>query len=168
VLVRASLLSLLISAAVAAPLSAQSAPARPAAQAPAAQPIPRATFLANMDADFARMDANHDGKLVKAEIENSLRASEAQAIMQRNRALFAELDRDHNGQLSPVEFAQFHAVPAPPNATPMLQHFDTSKDGAITQVEFRAGTLANFDRLDTDKNGVVSAAEMRAGGIIKK
>ncbi len=50
----------------------------------------------------------------------------------------------------------------------MLQHFDTGKDGAITQIEFRTGTLANFDKLDVDKDGVVSAAEMRSGGIIKK
>ena len=114
------------------------------------------------------MDSNHDGKLVKAEIEASQHAAAMQEIMRRNAAAFAELDRDHNGQLSPAEFSQFHATPPPPNAAPMLQQFDTSKDGAISLVEFRAATLANFDRLDTDKNGVVSAAEMRAGGILKK
>jgi Ca2+-binding EF-hand superfamily protein len=47
----------------------------------------------------------------------------------------------------------------------MLQHFDANKDGVISQVEFRAGTLANFDRLDVNKDGVVDAAEMKTGGI---
>jgi len=161
-----SLFCLSLLAALAAPASAQTA--KPAAQAPGPQPIPRAVFLANMDGDFARMDANHDGKLVKAEIEASLQATALQGILARNRATFVALDADHNGQLSPAEFARFHAAPPPGNATPMLQHFDTSKDGAITKVEFRAGTLANFDRLDADKDGIVSVAEMKAGGIAKK
>ena len=43
-------------------------------------------------------------------------------------AWFAQLDTDHNGQLSPAEFAQFHAQPVPPNAAPMLQKFDADFD----------------------------------------
>jgi Ca2+-binding EF-hand superfamily protein len=131
------------------------------------QPLPRAIFLQNMDADFARMDANHDGKLTKQEIEVYQHAQAMQEIMLRNRQIFAELDKDHSGQLSPEEFAQFHAQPPPANATPMLQKFDANRDGAITQIEWRAATLANFDRLDTNKDGVVDAAEMKAGGIVK-
>ena len=143
----------------AAPLSAQ-AP-KPAAPAP----LPRATFLDNMNGDFAKMDANHDGKLSKEEIEASQRANAMQQIMARNRQIFAELDTNHDGMLSPDEFARFHAEPAPPNAAPMLQQFDTNHDGVISLIEFRAGTLANFDRLDTNHDGVVDASEMRAGGI---
>jgi Ca2+-binding EF-hand superfamily protein len=147
-----------------APLAAQ-APAKPAAAAP--QPIPRAVFLQNMDSDFSKMDANHDGKVTKAEIEAFQRAGALAQIMARNQQIFRALDKDHNGQLSPAEFAQFHAEPPAPNAQPMLQRFDANHDGVITQVEFRAATLANFDRLDTDKDGVVTAAEMRAAGIGK-
>jgi Ca2+-binding EF-hand superfamily protein len=139
----------------------------PAPNASAAQPIPRAVFLKNMDADFARMDANHDGKVTKEEIEASERATAMRQVMARNQEIFRELDTDHNGQLSPAEFAQFHAQVPPANGTPMLQHFDANHDGVISQVEFRAGTLANFDRLDTDKDGVVTSAEMKAGGIGK-
>ena len=43
--------------------------------------------------------------------------------------------------------------------------FVVAADGVISQVEFRAGTLANFDRLDANKDGIVDAAEMKAGGI---
>lgn len=148
--------------------SAQSiaqAPAKSAGPQPA--PIPRATFLQNMDSDFGRMDSNHDGKLTKAEIEGFQRASALRQIIARNQKIFRALDTDHNGQLSPAEFARFHAEPPAPNATPMLQHFDANHDGVITQIEFRAATLANFDRLDTNKDGVVDAAEMRAGGIAR-
>lgn len=136
--------------------------------APAApQPIPRTLFLQNMDGDFSKMDANHDGKVTKPEIEAFQRANAINEIMARNRAIFAQLDANHDGQLSPQEFARFHGQPPPPNATPMLQHFDADHDGVISQVEFRAATLANFDRLDVNKDGVVDAAEMKAGGIAK-
>ena len=162
---------LLIAAAIltAAPATGQPA-APPQRQAPAAgtQPIPRATFIQNMNGDFGRMDADRDGKATRAEIEAFQRANALRGIIARNRAIFGELDKDRSGQLSAQEFAAFHAQPPPQNPAPMLQQFDSDRDGAITVVEFRAGTLANFDRLDTDKDGVVTAAEMKAGGIIKK
>jgi Ca2+-binding EF-hand superfamily protein len=50
----------------------------------------------------------------------------------------------------------------------MIARFDGNHDGSISLVEYRAGTLANFDRLDADKDGVVTAAEMRTGGIAPK
>ena len=163
----AVLISLALLALPASSQAPAAAPAKVPPVAPAAQPIPRATFLSNMDSDFARLDGNHDGKVTKAEIEASERATAERQIMARNQEVFRGLDKDHNGQLSPAEFAQFHAQPPPPNATPMLQHFDANKDGVISHIEFRAGTLANFDRLDTDKDGIVTAAEMKAGGIGK-
>ena len=142
------------------PLVAQAAPS-----APAAQPIRRAVFLQNMDSDFAKMDGNHDGKISKQEIETWQRANALAEIMARNHDIFLQLDTNHDGQLSAQEFGAFHAEPPPANGTPMLQHFDANKDGVISQVEFRAGTLANFDRLDVNKDGVVDAAEMKTGGI---
>lgn len=120
-----------------------------------------------MNAEFAKMDANHDGKVSRQEIEAYQHATAMAEIAARNRTIFAQLDTNHDGQLSPEEFAKFHVEPAPPNAAPMLQQFDSNHDGAIDLIEFRTGTLANFDRLDTDKDGVVSPAEMRAGGIVK-
>jgi Ca2+-binding EF-hand superfamily protein len=147
-------------------LAAATAPTTQAAPKPAGPPtIPRAAFIDNMNGDFAKMDANHDGMLSKQEIENWQRANAMQEIMARNHAIFLQLDTNHDGQLSPQEFAQFHGDPPPSNAAPMISHFDTNHDGVISIVEFRAGTLANFDRLDTNKDGVVDPAEMKAGGI---
>ena len=153
-MIRSSLLMMALVAAVPA-VSAQPAP----------QPIPRATFLQNMDSDFAKIDTNHDGKLSSQEIAAWQRANAMAEIMARNHALFLQLDTNHDGQLSLQEFAQFHGDPPPANPAPMISHFDTNHDGVISIVEFRAGTLANFDRLDTNKDGVVDAAEMKAGGI---
>lgn len=150
-------------ASLTAPASAQIAPKAPAP--PAAPSIPRAAFLANMNAQFGAMDSNRDGKVTKPEVEAFQRASELRQIEARNRAIFAELDRDHNGQLSPAEFAPFHAQPPVPNGAPMLKQFDKDHDNAISSVEYRLATLANFDRLDTDADGVVTPAEMKAAGI---
>lgn len=132
------------------------------------KPILRAAFLQNMDSDFARMDANHDGKLTRQEIEAFQHAQALARIMARNEAVFKQLDTNHDGMLSPQEFARFHAEPPPPDARPMLQKFDANRDGVIGVIEFRAATVANFDRLDTNKDGVVDAAEMQAGGVVRQ
>jgi Ca2+-binding EF-hand superfamily protein len=153
-----------LAAALAAPVAAQ--PARPvAAAAPQAQPIPRALFLSNMDSEFKRMDTDRDGTLSKKEIEDFQTSQIIAAAQARKQALFAALDTDHNGALSPAEFMRLPSNEQAPNATPMIQRFDTNRDSKISQVEYRAGTLANFDRLDADKDGIVTAAEMKAGGL---
>jgi Ca2+-binding EF-hand superfamily protein len=157
----------LVIAALAVPASSQTRSSPPPKAAPQPQPIPRAVFLKNMDSEFAALDINHDGKATKAEIETAEYAKAMREILARNRQIFQELDKDRNGQLSPAEFAQFHAAPPRSNAVPMLQKFDANRDGIISQVEFRGATLSNFDKLDTDKDGIVTAAEMSAGGIRK-
>jgi len=63
------LVALVLVAAVAGPVAAQNAkPARPAS-GPEAQPIPRTTFISNMDTEFRKMDADHDGVLTRKEVE---------------------------------------------------------------------------------------------------
>lgn len=151
------------------PSQSKPAPApRLAARAPAAtaaQPIPRATFLANMDSDFRKMDADRNGIVTRAEVERSQREAAALRAQTRLRARFAELDTDRNGQLSLAEFGRVQGAVPPANPTPLLSRFDLNRDNAISLVEYRTGTLANFDRLDVDKDGIVGAAEMKAGGI---
>ncbi len=79
--------------------------------------------------------------------------------------MFAQLDDDGNGQLSPSEFARI-ATPAPvANAEPVLSRMDSNRDDQISLAEHRAATLANFDRLDRDRDGNVSATEMKSGGL---
>ena len=134
--------------------------------AQAAQPLPRAQFIATMDGEFRKVDADKDGQLVRAEIEAFQRAAAVAQAQARSRALFAGLDTDRNGQVSLAEFAKLPINAPPPNAAALLK-FDTGKDGKVSLIEHRTATLANFDRLDADKDGVVNAAEMKAGGITK-
>ncbi|MGC7451414.1 hypothetical protein AB5N41_22525, partial [Xanthomonas citri pv. citri] len=59
---------------VAAPALAQTAPAAP--------PLSRATFLATMDAEYRRIDANNDGGATRAEVaanQQRIVAASAQA-----------------------------------------------------------------------------------------
>ena len=129
--------------------------------------IPRATFITNMNAEFVAMDANKDGKVTKEEVEARSRSTAAAAEQSRNRALFQALDTDRNGQLSPAEFAKTSSKSQAANGLPVIQHFDSNRDNVITIIEYRTGTLANFDKMDTDKDGVVTPTEMRAAGLKK-
>lgn len=140
-----------------APLLAQAA-------APAPQPIPRAAFIGTMDGEFRKIDADRDGEITRAEIEQFQRAAAAARVQALRGQLFAGLDADRNGQISAAEFTRMPINPPRTDATTLLR-FDTSRDGKVSLLEHRTATLANFDRMDSDKDGVVSAAEMRAGGI---
>lgn len=163
VLLCASLAAFVPIASVAQPTAAAKAGAKPGGPVP----VPRATFIATMDSEFRKMDADKDGVLTKKEIEDYERAMSGVAIDDRRRALFNALDTDHNGLLTPQEFARLQ-LPAPPiSADPMLGQADLNHDGTITLVEWRTAKLRNFDAMDTDKDGVVTPTEMKAAGLMK-
>jgi Ca2+-binding EF-hand superfamily protein len=124
----------------------------------------RAQFIAEMDSQFHTIDTDKSGQLTRPEIEQFDKLSADARAKARNRALFAQLDTNKNGQLSPTEFAAL-TPPSVANPQPMLTREDLNRDGQISLVEHRSAALANFDRLDTDKNGVVSLTEMKAAGI---
>ncbi len=147
------------------PSQAQAQPRAPSARSQAPVPMARAIFLTKTDADFRKMDADKNGTVTRAELEAFQRAVSVVEAQQRNRALFAKLDADRNGQLTQAEFARLSSAPATPNVAPTLARFDANRDQAISLVEHRAATLANFDRLDSDKDGYVTQAEMKASGI---
>jgi Ca2+-binding EF-hand superfamily protein len=133
----------------------------------AAPSIPRTQFVANMDAQFRKMDADKNGQLSRTEIEQYQKLTAVAEAQARNRALFTQLDADKDGQLSQTEFAKVTAPVAAANAAPMLARMDGNRDQSISLIEHRTATLANFDKLDTDKDSIVTPAEMKAGGIGK-
>ena len=137
----------------------------PSSQPAGPQPILRATFLAQMDAQFGKMDGDKNGYVTRAEIEQFEKEKALAEAEARNAAWFDRLDVNKNGQLSAKEFAKMVAEPKAASAQPMLTREDGNRDGQISLVEHRASTLANFDRVDVDKDGVVSLVEMKAGGI---
>ena len=128
------------------------------------KPIPRAQFIAGMDAEFRRMDRDNNGQVTRAEIEQAERSKAEASAEARNRAQFVALDTNKNGQLSPAEFAKLTSPPMV-NAEPVLARMDGNHDQQISLVEYRTATVANFDRLDADRNGVVTPTEMKAGGV---
>ena len=133
----------------------------------AATAIPRTSFIADMDTQFRKMDADKNGQLTQIEIEQFQKLTAVAEAQARNRALFAQLDADRNGQISAIEFAKVGAPAPVANAQPMIARMDSNRDSQINLIEHRTATLANFDRLDSDKDGVVTPAEMKAGGIVK-
>jgi Ca2+-binding EF-hand superfamily protein len=130
--------------------------------------LPRARFIADMDAQYRKMDADKNGQLTRTEIEQFQKLAAIAEAQNRNRALFAQLDADKNGQLGPDEFAKLATAAPTANAQPMLSRMDGNRDQQISLVEHRTATLANFDRLDTDKDGIVTDTEMKAGGIVAR
>ena len=156
---------LLVAAVTAAALITSAGWGQAKAVVPSDTPLPRAQFIAGMDGEFRKMDADKNGQLTKPEIEQFQTQQAAAQSRARNKELFEQLDKDKNGQLSQSEFAKI-ATPAPvANAQPMISRMDGNRDSQISGAEYRASTLANFDRVDSDKNGIVTADEMKAGGV---
>ena len=81
-------------------------------------------------------------------------------IAARNKALFAELDADKNGQISAVEFAKASPIPTP-DASVVLR-IDANKDGQVSLAEHRGAALETFGKIDANKDGTLTAAEYRA------
>jgi len=141
-------------------LAALAVPA--AAQNSAPQPVTRAAYDANMNGEFAKIDANRDGTVSAAELSAARGRATAEATRRQASAMFSKLDTDKNGSLSAAEFGKLLTVdPAKLPPAPLLQ-FDANKDGNVTRAEFTAGTGANFASIDTNKDGTVSVAEMQA------
>lgn len=141
--------------------------------------ITKAELTTALDARFAKMDANRDGKLDKAD-RDMKRA-------QRLDARFTALDTDRNGQISKAEFTAGHqrAGAGPEAGKPDgpdgkrwggrhhgghggpgmwgggFGRGEAMKDGVVTRAEFVAGATAMFDKADANKDGAVTRDEMR-------
>ena len=150
-------------------LAAAALPSAALAQtaAPAAETVTRASISARLDADYADLDSDKDGKASRAEIEKRIAdetAEDLATVTKRRDEAFKKIDANGDGQISKSEYEAGVPLPKVPpvDAAPMLARFDSDKDGAITVAEFRAPTLTNFDKLDTNKDGTLSPAEQKA------
>ena len=121
-----------------------------------------------MDGEFRKLDANHDGVATRGEVDAQQQRLAAATITQRARSLFAQLDADHNGQISGEEFVRANlAQMKKVDGTAVMSRLDTNHDAKVSAVEYRILTLSGFDRLDLDRDGVLTVAEQRAGGLAK-
>lgn len=138
--------------------------AKPAAEA---KPITRLEISDKLNADYGDLDSDKDGKATAEEINaRLLKGAEADlAVLKKARdEAFAKLDTNGDGAIGRDEFDAKAPLPTvkEPDAKPFLDRFDADKDGTISQDEFRAPTLANFEKLDKNKDGTLSAAEQKA------
>lgn len=154
---------------------AQATPKRgPAASVPAQVPatpptdITRVSFIQSMDAEFKSRDANADGRVSRAEIEEFERKSAVRKSLLDNSALFARLDTDQNKLLTATEFQRLVTSPTLPDIGRIMERFDKNRDQQINIVEYRIATLMNFDELDADKDGTVTDIELRASEYKEK
>ena len=145
---------------IAIPTAAQDAQSLPS--------VERGQFVAQMDAEFTRLDGNGDGMVTAGEIALSQQAAARAQALTQNREVFGQLDADGNGMLDPQEFARLVNVDGVAvDPAPLLDQFDGNGDGTITLIEYRVATQGNFDRIDTDRDGTITPMEMRAGGIVR-
>lgn len=151
---------------LAAPNAQAKAPApkaKPAAAAaPKARGITRTDFLKRADQDFAKFDRNGDSQIDDAEIQTEGQTLGQSRLQAENKAIFARLDADRNGSLSPEEFAVLAERKLKIDARPMLSNFDSNRDGRISALEYRTGKITAFNAMDADRNGTLSAEEIRA------
>jgi Ca2+-binding EF-hand superfamily protein len=124
------------------------------------EPVARADYLKVMDGEFKQLDGDGDGRVTAQEAAAKLARDQRNQALAANRQIFAQLDKDKNGALSPEEFAGLIATPAvDPSA--LMQRLDLNKDGIVNLIEHRTVMLATFDAIDSDKDGVVTPAEMQ-------
>lgn len=152
------------------PLStvARSAPLRDVPAGSATQPLARSAFLATMDAQFHKMDANGDGFVSDVELAAQQQRDVNDAAVERARTAFARLDANHDGQVTSEEFVRASVgQQRKVDVTALMGRLDVNRDHKVSVVEYRTLTLAKFDQLDADKDGIVSPAEQRAAGLAK-
>ncbi len=136
--------------------------------------VTKAELTAALEARFAKMDVDKDGKLTQAD-RDAMR-------QQRLDARFARMDSDRNGQISKAEFAAAHQARAEKRAEAGKRdgrhfggrhHRGPGRDmmggkqgmragGDIAKADFLARPLAMFDKLDSNRDGKVTAEEMKA------
>ena len=149
-------------------VTATAAQTQPRSVAPTAQPLSRAAFITIMDGEFGKLDTNHDGIATRAEVDAQQQRLAAATISQRARALFAQFDANHDGQVSVDEFVRLNlAQMKKVDGTAVMNRLDTNHDAKVSAVEYRILTLAGFDRLDLDRDGTLTVAEQRAGALVK-
>lgn len=144
-------------------------------------PITRSAVEAMVKEHFAKVDANGDGFVDKAEAAG---AREKMTAEMRDRH-FRELDANADGSISRAEFDAHHAEPMAmggmkehgPGHRPgmgmrmgmmmhggdrMFERADANKDGRVSLAEAIALPMAHFEKADANKDGTISPEERKA------
>jgi hypothetical protein len=143
--------------------------------------VTRQQVIERTDQRFARLDANHDGRVTPDEV----RSTGEHRRDEMRQHMFDRLDANHDGNISREEFAQAHAMHdgpggpgghrgrhmGPPPGGPggpegaghgMRGARMFGDQGFVTLEQMRARALERFDRADANHDGTLTAAERRA------
>jgi hypothetical protein len=145
--------------------------------------VTRQQAVERADRMFARLDANHDGRVTPDE----LHAMGEHRRDDMRQHMFDRLDANHDGNISRDEFAQAHDGPGGPDGGPGMRMgpppggpgapegpegpggrhgmrgagmFGTQ--GFATLEQMRARALERFDRADANHDGILTADERQA------
>jgi len=99
---------------------------------------------------FARLDANHDGKIDRAESRTAAARH------------FAEMDKNGDGSISKDEKVGPRANGKRPNKDEHFARMDKNGDGKIARSETKMPS-DHFERVDANKDGQLTKAELEAG-----
>ena len=172
------------------PAIAQVAPAAPAATK-AAKVHTRADVQAKVAEHFAKLDANRDGFVTRAEADaarEQLRARIAERVGERREQAFERLDSNNDGAISRSEWdaastrrtermasRRDRKSEGGPDARRMhggvhrmamlggrmFGMADADKDGRVSLQEAQSAALRHFDMADTNRDGQISPDERR-------
>ena len=95
-----------------------------------------------------RVDADHDGKISKAEFDAE------------GSAMFKRLDKNGDGKIASDEMPQHRWGRF---AGRMFDRMDTNGDGQVTKAEFTAAEDKRFQKLDKNGDGIIEKDEMPMG-----
>jgi len=85
--------------------------------------------------------------------------------------LFARLDTNKDGKISPEEFAAFRegnakvdaqAAKAGKRGQKLFSRFDADKDGSLSRAEANKVLAWRYKRMDTNKDGILTLEELQA------
>jgi hypothetical protein len=142
--------------------------------------VTRQQAIAHVDETFARLDANHDGRVTPEEMH--ARGEHRREDMRQH--MFDRMDANRDGNISREEFAQTHAMhgpggpagpgpgmemgppPAGPDGPGGMHGTGGARmfgdQGFVTIEQMRARALARFDRADANHDGTLTADERHA------
>jgi Ca2+-binding EF-hand superfamily protein len=155
---------------------AQPAPATPTPPQHVAKTQTRADLQGHIAKMFARLDTNHDGVIVRQEVDAAQaqfadrmkqRAEQAGPKGDRSKA-FDRIDSNDDGNISRQEFASAPRGPGKAKAGMrggfagrMFDMADINKDGRVTLPEVQQAALQHFDRADLNRDGTLTPEERR-------
>lgn len=125
---------------------------------------------------FAKLDANRDGQVTRAEAEAARTAVAARKGKSTNAhavamgGLFERGDTNRDGSINRAEFDALHALRLQRMAARgakqhqafagrMFAGADANKDGRLTLQEATAMSLQRFDKLDANRDGTITPEE---------